>query len=84
MECRILGTSVLGGPAEKTEHTTMKSNIIILAVLSGGVIAATALLLSFRSPVTADSVVGYASVLALLGMAALEYRINWKRLFGRS
>lgn len=61
----------------------MKNNILVLAVLSG-VFAATALLLSLRSPVTADSLVGYASVLALLGMAALEYRINWKRLVGRS
>ena len=60
----------------------MKSNILILAVTLG-VLAATALLLSFRSLVTADSLIGYASVLALLGMAGLEYRINWKRLFGR-
>jgi hypothetical protein len=61
----------------------MKNNIIILAVLSS-LIAAAALLLSLRSHVTAESAVGYASILALLGMAALEYRINWKRLFGRS
>jgi hypothetical protein len=61
----------------------MKNNII-LAVTLGVSIAAAALLLSVRSSVTADSVVGYASVLALLGMAALEYRINWRRLFGRS
>ena len=61
----------------------MKNNIIILAVLSS-LVAVAALLLSFRSQVTAESAVGYASVLALLGMAALEYRINWKRLFGRS
>jgi hypothetical protein len=59
-------------------------NIIILAVTLGAFIAATALLLSFRSPVSAESVVGYASVLALIGMAALEYRINWRRLLGRS
>ena len=60
----------------------MKSNLLILAVTLG-VLAATALLLSFRSLVTADSLIGYASVLALLGMAGLEYRVNWKRLFGR-
>lgn len=61
----------------------MKTNIIIIAVLSS-LIAVAALLLSFRSLVTTESVVGYVSVLALLGMATLEYRINWKRLFGRS
>jgi len=59
-------------------------NSILLAVSLGATIAAAALALSFRSSVTADSFVGYASILALLGLAALEYRINWKRLFGRS
>lgn len=59
-------------------------NTIILAVSLGAFIAAAALVLSFRSPVTADSLVGYASVFALVAMAALEYRINWRRLFGRS
>ncbi|MEO5960976.1 MAG: hypothetical protein ABIR80_17865 [Opitutaceae bacterium] len=60
----------------------MKTNITILAALSS-LVAVAALLLSFRSPVTAESAVGYACVLALVGMATLEYRINWKRLFGR-
>ncbi len=60
----------------------MKTNIIILAVLSSA-IAVAALLLSFRSQVTAESAVGYACILALVGMATLEYRINWKRVFGR-
>lgn len=58
-------------------------NILILAALIS-LLAGTALLLSFRSLVTAESAVGYASILVLLGMAALEYRINWKRLIGRS
>jgi hypothetical protein len=56
---------------------------LTLAALSSALVA-TAYLLSFRSPVPAESIVGYASVLALLGMASLEYRLNWKRLFGRS
>ncbi len=60
----------------------MKTNLIILAATLG-VIAAVALVLSFRSPVSADSLIGYMSVFALIGVAALEYRINWKRLFGR-
>ena len=64
-----------------TQHT-MKTNIIVLAA-SLGTVAIAALLLSFRSSVSVDSVIGYGSVLALVGMAALEYRINWKRLFGR-
>ena len=59
----------------------MKTNIITAVSLS--LIAIAAIVLSFRSSVDADSVIGYGSVLALLGMAALEYRISWKRLFGR-
>ncbi len=60
----------------------MKTNMIILAATLASV-AVAAVVLSFRSSVDADSVIGYASVLALVGMAALEYRISWKRLFGR-
>ena len=60
----------------------MKNNKLILAVIPG-VIAIAAILLSLRSPVTADSLVGYGSVIALLGLAALDYRINWKRVFSR-
>ena len=69
--------------SDKNKSTHMKNNILILAALIS-LLAGTALLLSFRSLVTAESAVGYASIIALLGMAALEYRINWKRLIGRS
>ena len=57
-------------------------NLIILAVTLGVIVPA-ALLLSFRSLATTESIVGYFSILALLGVAALEYGVNWKRLFGR-
>lgn len=55
----------------------------LLAVLLG-LIAAAALMLSIRSQVSVESVIGYASVLALLGMAASEYRLGWKGLFSRN
>ena len=61
----------------------MKNNIIVRTVLLG-VTAAAVTLLSFRSPVvSADSLVGYGCIAMLLGLASLEYRINWKWLFGR-
>jgi hypothetical protein len=75
--------AAVGSSDRRQKQPTMKTNILILAALSS-IAAVAALLLSFRSQVTAESAVGYASILALLGMAALEYRINWKRLFGRS
>ena len=48
-----------------------------------GAIALAALVLFFRARFNADSLLGFVSVIALLGIAALEYRINWKRVFGR-
>lgn len=60
----------------------MKKNIVIAVPV--GVVAVAALVLSFRAPVTAESLIGFASVFGLLGVAALEYRISWKRIFGRS
>lgn len=60
----------------------MKTTSIVLAATLGA-LALAAIVLSFRTQVDADSVIGYGSVLALIAMAALEYRIDWKRLLGR-
>ena len=60
----------------------MKTNLLVAVPVS--LIAVAAVVLSFRAPVNAESLIGYASVLGLLGVASLEYRISWKRLFGRS
>ena len=61
---------------------TMNTKVTVLAATLGA-LAVAALVLSFRSSIDADSVIGFGSVFALIGMAALEYRIDWKRLFGR-
>jgi uncharacterized paraquat-inducible protein A len=60
----------------------MNKKIMIAVPVS--LVAVAALLLSARSPVNAESLIGYVSVFALLSVASLEYRISWKRLFGRS
>ena len=60
----------------------MNKNIIIAVPL--GFFAAAAIALSYRFSITVESAIGYFSVLALLAVVALEYRITWKRLFGRS
>ena len=60
----------------------MKTTSIVLTGVLGA-LAVAALVLSFRTKVDADTVIGFGSVFALIGMAALEYRINWKRLLGR-
>jgi len=48
-----------------------------------GLIAAAALVLSFSLPVNAATAIGFATVLMLGSMFALEYRLTWKRLLGR-
>lgn len=60
----------------------MNKNIVIAVLL--GVFAAAATLLSNPSPLTAESAVGYIAVVALLGMAAVDYGIGWRRFGGRS
>jgi hypothetical protein len=59
-----------------------KKNILVAVPFA--LVAITALVLSFRSPVPAETLIGYISVFGLLGVAALEYRISWRRLFGRN
>ncbi len=60
----------------------MKNTKLILAATLGTV-ALAALVLSLRSQVNADSLLGYGAVIALLAVAGVEYRIDWKRVFGR-
>ena len=61
----------------------MKNEITILAG-SLGLTAAAAYLLSRANPAfTADSLIGFGVVVALLALAAIEYRISWKSLIGR-
>ena len=60
----------------------MKKNILVAVPVS--LIAVAVLVLSVRASVNAESLIGYASVFALLSTVALEYRISWRRLFGRS
>jgi len=60
----------------------MNKNLVIAVPVS--LVAVAALVLSIRSSVTAESIIGYVRVLALLAVAALEYRLSWKRLLGRS
>lgn len=71
---------LIAGAGRKILH--MKNNKQLLAVIPG-VLALAALVLFFRAPVNVDTLIGFMSATALVGIAALEYRINWKRVFGR-
>lgn len=63
-------------------HKHMNKNLLIAVPF--GLVAVAAFLLSSRFPVTAESVIGWASVGALLAVAMLDYRIFGKRRFSRS
>jgi uncharacterized membrane protein HdeD (DUF308 family) len=59
-------------------------NILKTAVIPGAIaIALAVVVLSHVIPVSMDSVIGFGSVLVVAGIAALEYRISFKSLFGR-
>lgn len=79
--CRIISSSASTG-ADQSERIQPMKNLPIASVVIPGVIVATALLLSFRSPVNADTLVGLGTIFVLLAIVALEYRINWKRILG--
>lgn len=59
----------------------MKNTIILAALL--GLSAVSAFLLSARVLANAESLIGYGTVIALVGVAALEYRLVPKWVFGR-
>ena len=59
----------------------LKKNILVAVPAS--LIAVAALVLSYRSSASVESLIGFVSVFGLLSVAALEYRISWKRIFGR-
>lgn len=80
LSCRIIGQSTRESWRRKPD-INMKKNILVAVPVS--LIAVAALVLSYRSSVNAESMIGFVSVFALLAVASLEYRINWKRIFSR-
>jgi hypothetical protein len=68
-------------PGAGNSHNAMKNNLLISVIISLGAVAT---FLFVRSPMTVDAAIGFAAVLVLFAMVATEYRINWKRLFGRN
>jgi len=60
----------------------MKKEKILTATIPS-IVAVVAIVLSVRLPISPDRIAGFVTVLMLLGIAALEYRVTWKNLFGR-
>jgi hypothetical protein len=66
-----------GADAFGKTDKNMKNNILIAVPFGLSAVAAT--LLSFYSEVTVESVIGWASVGALLAVAMLDYRVVSRR-----
>ena len=64
---------------------TKKTNIMnkLIQVATPAIIAIAAVLLFVRLPLSADTFAGIFTSVLVLALMALEYRINWKRLFSR-
>jgi hypothetical protein len=58
----------------------MKKETLLLAASVAGIVAAAAVVLSPRVTVGPDRLAGLVTILMLVGIAAVEYRIDWKRL----
>jgi hypothetical protein len=61
----------------------MKNELTTLAVTLSLTGAAAYLLSRAHPALSVDSLAGFGVVLMLLAMAAVEYRISWKKLIGR-
>ncbi len=48
-----------------------------------GVIALVAIVLFLRASVNVETLVAYVSVLSLVALAALDYRVRWTRVLSR-
>jgi hypothetical protein len=55
----------------------------ILQAAAPAILVIAALLLSFRSTDTDTLFAGYFCVLGVVAVLAVDYRVDWKRLFGR-
>ena len=78
-KCRIIVTSPNGG-GQTILH--MNQNKTVRAA-TPAIIALAAILLFVRFPISPDAIAGVATLIFVSAVVALEYGLNWKRLFGR-
>ena len=60
----------------------MKKDKILKTAVIPALIAGAALLLALLAHVGADGLVGFGAVVMLMAIVAVEYRFDWKQLFG--
>ena len=61
----------------------MKTERLPYALVAGILAVVAGLLAVVRSSLQVESLVGYGVIVMLVATAVVDYRINWKRIFGR-
>jgi uncharacterized membrane protein len=72
----------LRGTINLRKKTTMKTERITYVLIASLLANTVWLIASVRSSVSFDALIASVAVLALLAVAALDYRIDFKRLLG--
>jgi hypothetical protein len=60
----------------------MKTKTVTFATIAAVIVAAAVAIANVRTPIGVDSVVGFGAVVALLALAAMEYRFDLRGLLG--
>jgi xanthine/uracil permease len=61
----------------------MKTKALTYTLIASGIAAVAWLLFSARVNVDVGTVLGWSTAAVLLAMVPMDYRLTWKRLFGR-
>ena len=59
----------------------MKTDQFLYALIGGGIVALAWLVAHLGSSVPFEMVIGYGSIVAIVALAAIDYRIRVKKLF---
>ncbi|HTO04156.1 MAG TPA: hypothetical protein VL069_10670 [Opitutus sp.] len=60
----------------------MKNSKLIIAAILGAIALATVVLF-LRASMNAETLIAYGSVIVILALAAVDYRIRWSQVFNR-
>ncbi len=70
-------------PSDTGGITPMKNKIILTLAIALSLIVAGFFFYNVRLPITADSVIGFATVLTIAAVAAIEYRLHGRRTLSK-
>jgi len=66
-------------PSDTGGNTPMNNKIILTSAIALSVIVAGFFLYNVSLPISADSLIGFAAVLTIAAVAAIEYRLHGRR-----